>query len=113
MAEAVANVARRVNAIVEEGKDYLGKNFYLFIFLQFQHMNDQSWPYVVSPVDGDKESSSPDNFLFLRRSVKLQAHFIPRWCVQGPEECLRRHPCYHFGWQWNEGYFQQVFFNLH
>lgn len=33
MAEAVANVARRVNAIVEEGKDYLGKNFYLFIYL--------------------------------------------------------------------------------
>lgn len=26
MAEAVANVARRVNATVEEGKDYLGKN---------------------------------------------------------------------------------------
>lgn len=25
MAEAVANVARRINATVEEGKDYLGK----------------------------------------------------------------------------------------
>lgn len=31
MAEAVANVARRINATVEEGKDYLGKNpFYTF-----------------------------------------------------------------------------------
>lgn len=30
MAEAVANVARRVNATVEEGKDYLGKNSLLF-----------------------------------------------------------------------------------
>lgn len=26
MAEAVAKVARRINATVEEGKDYLGKN---------------------------------------------------------------------------------------
>lgn len=26
MAEAVANVARRINATVEEGKDYLGKD---------------------------------------------------------------------------------------
>lgn len=29
MAEAVANVARRINATVEEGKDYLGKNLSL------------------------------------------------------------------------------------
>lgn len=45
MAEAVANVARRVNATVEEGKDYLGKNplfFLLYVrlknFLQLRHM---------------------------------------------------------------------------
>lgn len=31
MAEAVANVARRVNATVEEGKDYLGKNPLFFL----------------------------------------------------------------------------------
>lgn len=31
MAEAVANVARRVNATVEEGKDYLGKNLLLYL----------------------------------------------------------------------------------
>lgn len=45
MAEAVANVARRVNATVEEGKDYLGKNplfFLLYVRLKlcfvFHHM---------------------------------------------------------------------------
>lgn len=31
MAEAVAKVARRINATVDEGKDYLGKTFIFHI----------------------------------------------------------------------------------
>lgn len=126
MAEAVANVARRINATVEEGKDYLGKNpplldlvisiVFHFIYCSFSRLYKWS-PYstllvwfLIRPAGGVR---SP-NYLFpLYRSFKLQAHFFPRWCFQGPKECLRRHSCYHSGWQWDEGYFQQVFFNLH
>lgn len=63
MAEAVANVARRVNATVEEGKDYLGKNplfFLLYVRLKLFFAvtsYDQAWPYLVWPEDGDKEPS--------------------------------------------------------
>lgn len=51
MAEAVVNVARRINAIVEDGTDFLGKTpwtsfycpFSVFTFIQFvsQRMNEE------------------------------------------------------------------------